>query len=87
MICHDSAATLRPSPVSRYNRINASKDVTGNEAITAANKRLRLAISEIKTIRMAETELHNENNPDTLGEGGHQHLIDAVAVHIDDFHA
>ena len=47
-----NALTLEISLVSIYNQIIASSDTTGTEATSAPIKELRLAISEISTIKI-----------------------------------
>ena len=49
-----SAATFSVSPVSRYNHMKASKDVTGKDASSAPSSELRRAISDTAAISSAD---------------------------------
>ncbi len=53
-INEDNSTTLLRSLVSSYRKTKAIIEVNGMDAKTAPQKPLRLAISDIKTIRIAE---------------------------------
>ena len=53
-ICLDSSDTRATSDVSTYNQVSARSETTGSDAISAASREYRFAISEIATISNAD---------------------------------
>ena len=55
-ICFERSAICDGAVPSRWSQMNASNDVSGREATSAANPVFRFAISAIATITIAETK-------------------------------